>query len=72
MGGQRPFGTFPQIHPFWWGMASQSCAVDFKQNANRPDCKNNITDSATHSIGLDSHTIDAIDNLTGEDREELL
>ena len=21
-GGQRPFGTFPKIHPFWWGGAS--------------------------------------------------
>ena len=21
-GGQQPFGTFPKIHPFWWGQAS--------------------------------------------------
>ena len=21
-GGLRPFGTFPKIHPFWWGQAS--------------------------------------------------
>ena len=23
-GGQRPFGTFPKIHPFWWGHPSLS------------------------------------------------
>ena len=29
-GGQRPFGTFPKIHPFWKGSASLSpmCTVD--------------------------------------------
>ena len=25
--GQRPFGTFPKIHPFWEGDASLSCEI---------------------------------------------
>ena len=24
MGGQRPFGTFPKIHPFWCGQATDN------------------------------------------------
>ena len=24
MGGQRPFGTFPKIHPFWCGHATDN------------------------------------------------
>ena len=24
MEGQRPFGIFPKIHPFWWGDTSLS------------------------------------------------
>ena len=26
-GGQRPFGTFPKIHRYWFGQASLSCIV---------------------------------------------
>ena len=30
-GGQQPFGTFPKIHPFWWGQAS---LIGAHQNLN--------------------------------------
>ena len=29
-GGQRPFGTFPKIHPFWKGKASLSQPITIK------------------------------------------
>ena len=46
-GGSRPFGTFPKIHPFWWGEASlsQSLTLDF-------EWENDVTRCHTHPIGL--------------------
>ena len=32
-GGQRPFGSFPKIHPFWWGQASLSKSTKYLQLA---------------------------------------
>ena len=36
-GGQRPFGNFPEIHPFWWRQASlrmPSCSADPSSQAS--------------------------------------
>ena len=42
-GGQRPFGNFPEIHPFWCGQASLRIGCDlciFDVNFGGPNWPN--------------------------------
>ena len=36
-GGQRPFGTFPKIHPFWKGQASHRSSKISERTSNSRD-----------------------------------
>ena len=58
-GGQRPFGIFPKIHPFWWGHPSLT-VVTIKTNVT---IVTQVGDGADYRSLLESLMEMSVDNL---------